>query len=308
MKNKKIEININNKLNFIFEGELKNNKIESLDTKKTIYNYLEKLNRKDNIVEIIKSLRTILKDYEELRLEFSLITDDYNTKVIYENQELILFEEENKYELSTKYEIGKGISFKLEQENPEFVVDIVSNLMKKIHNLRNIKIIELDHDDKLICEIYKVFYQENPNFSNKNTFIKIEAMLIILEKFDIVLNKNYNFQLLGKDKKPMSIDLREKLKKLRILGEINPKEKILNKESKSTIEIIGNYLREYLNNKEDYIKSLIDISKIIYTKDYCLYKNASIKDISEFTNNNEENVEECLILIRKIGNETNLSI
>ena len=64
----------------------------------------------------------------------------------------------------------------------------------------------ISDDSKIIIEVYKLFYNQDPDFSDKNIGIKIQAMLSILSEFGVSIS-DYSFSLCGSKNITMSINL-----------------------------------------------------------------------------------------------------
>lgn len=169
----------------------------------------------------------------------------------------------------------------------------------------NVKAIKLNREEKLLIEIYKLFYNENPDFLNKEINIKIQTMVFILSSFGVSLSDNYNFSLYKDEKAPFSINLAILINKLYPFGEVeNIKDNVkLNKEIEKIIKIVGQCIRDVISSEEDLNNALAVISKILYAKMYCLSSSADANRISEFTECTTEEVESSIKLVKKIKNK-----
>lgn len=165
----------------------------------------------------------------------------------------------------------------------------------------------LDINDKELIEIYKLFYNENPDFSSKGINIKVQAMMSILAEFGISLDDDYGFIPWEKEKIPISLKLEQRINKLYPLGEISSTEnsvKLAN-EPKKIIKIVGECIREAIMNEENQNDALITISKVIHAEKYCLSSNSYIKELSKFTVRNTDEVESSIKLLKRIENRIN---
>lgn len=166
--------------------------------------------RHSNMIENVSIVRTILKDCEEKVLDVFYQDEKVLKHVKYDNSNLILYEKRKKEEnneyfdrYKIKYEIPYGI--KLDYNNHEIDigdysgVELLSNkmteIMKQIYYLKHAEAVVLDTDDKALIEIYKLFYNDNPDFSSKDINIKVQTMMSILAEFGISLEDDYSFSL-----------------------------------------------------------------------------------------------------------------
>lgn len=166
--------------------------------------------RHSNMIENVSIVRTILKDCEEKVLDVFYQDEKVLKHVKCDNSNLILYEKRKKEEnneyfdrYKIKYEIPYGI--KLDYNNHEIDiedysgVELLSNkmteIMKQIYYLKHAEAVVLDTDDKALIEIYKLFYNDNRDFSSKDINIKVQTMMSILAEFGISLENDYSFSL-----------------------------------------------------------------------------------------------------------------
>ena len=174
--------------------------------------------------------------------------------------------------------------------------------MKQIYYLKNAKPIVLDTDDKALIEIYKLFYNENPDFSSKGINIKIQTMMSILAEFGISLEDDYGFSLCGKVKMPVSLNLEQRVNKLYPLGKVSSFEDgvKLAEEPKKIIKIVGETIKEAIKNEQNQNEVLITISKVIHAGRYCISSNSDVKKLSEFIESSTDKVESSIKLVKRI--------
>ena len=317
-------ISINKKLNFKensikvqYNGIPKNDNV-NVDKIETLLEDFINNHKHNNMMETITIIRTILKDYEEKLLVVFYQDEKGSELVKYDNSNLFLYEK-NKKEVNSnyydkyniKYEPTSGI--KLDYNNRETDIDYLGieliskeiiEIMKQIYYLKNTKAVVLDKDDKVLIEIYKLFYNENPDFSSKDINIKVQTMMSILENFGISLGDDYGFRLLAKVKIPISLNLKQRINKLYALGKVSSVEDSINlaNESKKIIKIVGECIRETISNKQNQNEALITISKIIHAKRYCISSNSDINKLSEFTDRTTDEIESNIKLVKHIEN------
>lgn len=273
--------------------------------------------RHNYMIENVSIVRTILKDCEEKLLVIFYQDEKGSELVKYDNSNLFLYEKSKREENSEYYDRYKikyepTNSIKLDYNNHEtdvadypgieLVSKEITEMMKQIYYLKNAKAVVLDTDDKALIEIYKLFYNENPDFSSKDINIKVQTMMSILAEFGISLGDDYGFSLWGKVKMPVSLNLEQRVNKLYPLGEVSSLEDSvkLAEEPKKIIKIVGETIRETITNEQNQNEALITISKVIHAGRYCLSSNSDVKKLSEFTERTTNEVESSIKLVKRI--------
>lgn len=273
--------------------------------------------RHNYMIENVSIVRTILTDCEEKLLVIFYQDEKGSELVKYDNSNLFLYEKSQREENSEcydrykiKYEPTNGI--KLHYNNHEtdvadylgieLVSKEITEIMKQIYYLKNAKPIVLDTDDKALIEIYKLFYNENPDFSSKGINIKVQTMMSILAEFGISLEDDYGFSLCGKVKMPVSLNLEQRVNKLYPLGKVSSFEDgvKLAEEPKKIIKIVGETIKETITNEQNQNEVLITISKVIHAGRYCISSNSDVKKLSEFIESSTDKVESSIKLVKRI--------
>lgn len=271
----------------------------------------------DNMTDNIANLRTIFRDSQE---QFLLVICKDDTKiefVKYENLDLILYEktrkDNNKTRYKIKYEEGNGVKLDYNSRDAhinnrndfDFMSKEIYDVLNEMYKLQGIKPLSIRTDELAMIEIYRLFYNENPDFSKDDINIKIQAMLSILAEFGIVLSVDYGFSLLEKTEMPLTLTLEYMINRLYFLGEVcNIDESIkLASDKEKIIKIVGEYVRKAINNAPDQNEALISISKVFYAGRYRLSPNSDIKELSEFTNQTPNEVEATIKLVREINSK-----
>lgn len=310
---------INYGIEIKYEGIPKDDSFDSDKTELLLEGFIN--NRKHNsMMETVAIVRTMFRDCEEKLLEIRYRNEKEEEFVKYKSSDLLLYTIIKKQEINNhytrykiRYESEYGLKF--EHRNDEFdvadfsridfVSEEVKDTLEKVYHLKNTEALVFNNEKKLLTEIYKLFYNETPDFSNKDIDVKIQTMMYILVEFGISLGDDYRFSLYGKQKMPFSIKLARLVENLYPFGEvIDVKEGIrLKKEAESVIKIVGECVRETISNEKNQNKALITISKILYARMYCLSSGANISEISEFTKRTSEEVETNIKLVKKIKNK-----
>ena len=273
--------------------------------------------RHNYMTENVSIVRTIFKDCEEKLLVIFYQDETGSELVKYDNSNLSLYEKSKREENSEhfdrykiKYESPYDIKLDYNNEETdmsnylgiELVSKEINEIIKQIYYLKNAKAVVLDTDDKSLIEIYKLFYNEKPDFSSRDINIKIQTMMSILAEFGISLGDDYAFSLWGKVKMPVSLNLEQRVNKLYPLGEVDSVEDSvkLASEPKKIIKIVGECIRETILNEQNQTEALIIISKVIHAGRYCISSNSDVKKISEFTKCTTDAVETSVSLVKRI--------
>ena len=275
----------------------------------------------NHMIENVSIVRTILKDCEEKQLDIFYQDEQCLELVKYDNFNLLFYEkskregtnDSDKYKIT--YDATSGI--KLDYNNNkndvtdypgiQLVSKEITEIVKQIYYLKNTKAVTLDINDKELIEIYKLFYDETPDFSSKDINIKVQTMMSILVEFGISLNDDYDFSLCGKEKIPVSLDLKQRVNKLYPLGKIDSIEDSVKfgDEAKKTIKVVGECVRGAISNAKSQNEALITISKVIHAGRYCLASDSDIEKLSEFTERNTDEVMSSIKLVKRIENKIN---
>ena len=298
---------------FKYNGTPKNNNIDKNKVQELITRFMNKYH--GDMVTNVKFLRTILKDYDERLLVISYQNGEVKETIKFVNSHISLFEKRDKdSELAenfiVKFTPSDNINFMLTDTNNKVIdysnlkniSDRITEVLQEIYYLSHAKPIELDQDSKVIVEVYKLFYNKNPDFSNKNINIKIQTMLSILPEFYISVG-DYGFSLSGKRNIPMSMNLSNLVYELFPLGEIkeidNPIQ--LREDAKKTISIVGEGIRNTIDSTDNQEEALITISKVIHAARYNLSSTASIEDVAKYTDCSSDEVESSMKLVKRIN-------
>ncbi len=326
MSMKKVNFNRNitneNEERFVlrFVGVESRSNIDKEKINKLLDNFIHSKSH-TNMLRNVAFIRTILKEFEEklLVIEYSDKTSQEIVK--YDNGNLLLFNckndnMESKNSMIAEFTPRRGLNVFLSDHDEDSIIDYpnydrinqqFSKLMEHIHLLKNAKPIILDRDSKALIEIYKLFYNENPDFSLANINIRVQTMMSILAQFGITLGNDYSFSLLGKSKIPKSLYLEQLVNKLFPLGEITDIDDPIKfaDEAKKIIKVVGECVREVIHdgyNKDD---ALITISKVIHAGRYNLSTNSNVEELSNFANRTQNEVESSIRLIKRIDEKLN---
>lgn len=305
-----------------YEGVPLSKDIDTTKIEELLNDFMDNENHTD-MIRNVSFLRTILKDYKE-KLLVVYYEDDKGTELVkYDNSNLFLFEKSQKNDdndeltnsYNMKYDSSYGITIDYSGEvaymdnysDVQTTSENISKMMNHIYQLKRVHAIELDRDSKALVEIYKLFYNENPNFSDKSISVKVQTMMSILSEFGISLGDDYSFTNLPKLKLPLSLTLANLVKKLYPFGEINyiVEPVKLAEHSKNIIKIVGENIRKTIEQVDNKDEILVKISQIIYASRYKLSTNANVNEICEFTNLSSDEVKSSIRLVKRIENKIN---
>ncbi len=266
-----------------------------------------------DMTENVMFLRTILKDIDEKELSISSESERGSEFVRYDNKELSTYEGSRKeticdeYRYRVKYEPNSGINLQYNNHEQEVIRLEHDNTISKeitlivnhIYFLKHTHNVTLSRDDKILVEVYRLFYNENPDFSDKDINIKIQTMMFILSEYGISLGYDCDFTRYSSDKLPVSQTLEYQVDRLFPLGEITDPDLIkISKDYKKIIETIGKIVNEYAKDDKE---RLIRLVKIIYTGKYNVSPSNDINEISKYTNYPLEEVETNMKLVKRIN-------
>lgn len=282
------------------------------------------------IIEATTIIKNVFRTLEEEHLDINIWKDkDFMEMVNYLRDNLNMYyynmesNENNIANITFEHHQKKGTNFsitktrknrKKETEYSDFnnVKELFNKKINTLCELQNIKMIKLSQIDKIICTIYRLFYQSNPNFSRKKDQILAQSMFAFLTDFGISLPASQNdtndifcFSLMYNQTMVTSLQLSQILDQLAPLGEI--KENIsfvkLNKDAQQTIGIIGKEIREHMNSKPNPVEWFKDFVKVNYIKSNCVPANSTHEEIAGESQCPETEVKSNLKLVKKINDK-----
>ncbi len=266
---------------------------------------------RNDMLKNIMMIRTILDSIEEKSLVVSYEDENTLEMVKYDCTNLYFYQKQRKdktLEITYMPNHG-GLQIKDNYRDLEdySTVQTVSkelvSAIDRIHDLTRVKKIILDENSKRMIEIYKVFYQENPNFQSKDINIRMQTMMSILNYFD--LSVGYDFCLLGKMMMPISLRLEQDLERLYPFDEIDEVEDNVSlvQEAKKEIEMIGQAIRENVSGRKELNEKLITTSRVLHAKRYNLPSNCQVDAISDFIGRTPSEVKSTIKLVKQINDK-----
>lgn len=292
------------KFDLKYIGNITKENIDIKQIKDKINKFLNNIKSHKNMQRNISFLRTILKDIDEEELILRYQDEEQKEFIKFDKKEISIYEKRIKDKIKIHYE-NKNLSLDFPAEL-EDSIKVVNNTLKDFEYLKDVKEITINKETMMLIEIYKLFYNESPDFTEKETNAKMQAMVSILLAFSMQVG-DYSFSLSGKRKIPYSIEINEIVNNLFPLGKVDENEELLKirKDAKGKIKVIGEEIISALNNKGDLSQNLLILSKILYASNYSLSKNVPIEEIARYTECSNEEIKSSFNLINKIYQKLN---
>lgn len=306
----------NGSLEINFKGENYNKKYSKEETNLLLDICQKNITLDMNPIEITNIVKTVFRNYKGKELEISILDDNLDKIIIFK------FKEEELYQIYVKgnikingkitnvlidYQLGENFSFSLKTKDKEGYKQSTS-LLTYLHTLLidlNGNNIHLDSETKKICTLYKLFYDEDPNFSSPEINVKMHALiLLILSISGIQLNDKFTFVTYQGKKIPISPDLELKLIDLIPFGKIEVKrnsfEEISPKLVTALIEL-KKIIKEYTQTEELELDNIIKFANVFYANKCNAKKpnTSRISKISEETNYPIEEIDYIFTSVKK---------
>lgn len=313
--------NGDNSLRFVYVGNINKDNFIYDDIINVIDNCFDKLIFYRDMERNVNLIRTIFSDFDETNLTVELITPNYKEKVRYTNKELVIYGLEHNINsnklnnvFNVSYVYGRGINFSLSDDRSNLLKYPILNDYKKILNesmdrmykLNHIDKIEINRDGMQLCEMYKIFYDKIPDFTDENIEVCMQVMVSILKQFGIKLGyrKNYRIYFPFGEKMPISYDLEELLRDFAPFGKVDiDKKSNLSLKDRDCIKIIGDYVRNYVSTDNNMIDSLVCLSTLLYMNGYDNVDNINKERVDLFTRYPEEQINNSIKLVKRIDNK-----
>lgn len=260
--NKSIEktlIDDNKVFYFIFTGNEKKENIDYDKLDKLIEQCFEKIKSCDDMIRNVTWLRTIFKDFDESYLEIHFFKGENKKIVVYIDKQLCLYEEvkkDNKF----IYRIGKELKLYNNDKENSNILSIISRKIDQIKALKDVTMLKLSDNERLLCEIYYLFYGENPDLCSSNISTKMQMMLLILEEFDLSFDYEFTKQC---RQIPVCYEVANFVKKMKPLGKVRVK-LTLPPKKRELIKEIGNKINNYISQSDNEVEELIRIGTSLY--------------------------------------------
>lgn len=301
------------KLTVRFNGSIENGNVDREKIDKLIDDFIDKKRYHNDMVRNVEVVRTILNMAKERLLVIEYSDKLGKEEVLYEKGSLCFFQlqkrlEEKEIFVNAKFNFGKGLSVlfsdnmnnKLigDSRNAKRMEGEFEEILEHINLLRDAKKIELNKDARVLIEIYKLFYQEDPDFSAPDINVKMQTMMAILAQFGVSLSSKYYSFNLG-EQMPVSITIEHLLNELYPFGEVTDVVNVV-RLPENKIKMIGEWVRNLIQYDSDKNEVLMTLSRIIYASRYSLLEKNNLEELSEVSHCSQVEVENSIRLVRRI--------
>lgn len=288
-----------------YEGITEINNNDLSDVNNLLTDFVNNRNHIDMVTNV-RILATIFKNFNNMKLEVFSHYNGVSENIRYQNDELIYYERViGSNECKFEYNNLSGFKFECDKQSSNVVISLLTEMVEQLYFLKQFKKYDLNTDDKILIEIYRLFYNENPDFSDKNINIKIQTMMLILVQFNISLSE-YSFTLWKNSKIPTSEDLNMQINKLYSFGKIKGEDNyiVLSKEAKKVIKTVSESLNNLITSNENFLEKLMLISRIIYISRYRISFDTDIQEIAKIAEVSQEDVLLYRSLVKKVENKS----
>lgn len=282
----------NTMLHFEFYGTPKEDNIDEIRINNIIDNIFNTKDFDTNIEQIIYYIRIILSQYDEklLLVEVKDLGNDYYAKVNLEDKKVVEYKNlrtlklnDSEYvQMEIKFNENDGFSVHIPNQfnsinllhlNDCQIQNVISSSYRLISNINEMKMLDnmyFNKEEKMLIDIYQMFFGENPDFSKEETVARIQSMMFILRKYDISLPTLDSFYMDGIQEYPISENIRTIIERLVPFGEIDryrgDQVRFMPKVNNDIFKI-GELINEFCSNYEEKDKVLNNISSILYVID-----------------------------------------
>lgn len=307
-------IDCGNYITVIFKGKENKQNIDHKVLEKICNNYFTKDIKNLDVYMVVSHIRTIFKDFDESELSICIRDGDkkiYN--INYKNKKLVKFyikekDQSNNFiclnysNAGIKFDIEKGDLFNNFVDKTNFEKTF-SKYLNNLYSLLFVNEIKIDGEVKILCEIYKLFYNDYPDFNSKNIFIRMQTMIYILKEFGVVISNEYIFNNLNDMKMPYSEKINKIIEKMKAYDKMDKCFDVnLNNKMKEKILVISNIIKKSKNKEVPIEKIMLEFSCALYTIRYCLSLGSNEDDICNYLNYTRKSVDN-FVKINKLINK-----
>lgn len=306
----------NSHMSFRFVGYEKIANTDPCEKQKLINKCFDKINAFNsyNIKKCVTWVRTILRDYNEEYLQVIISNKREKIQIEYLSKRLSYFKlEEDVYskdKFTTTYSLYDFCTSIPENSESEETIREYEEKEKRakdlIASLKECYILSEDMyiKDENICELYKLFYNENPDFSSKEIDTKMQAMYYVLQYFYIDMTYAFDKALLN-SAMPFSTKLQMDVERLTPFGkvEVRREDIKISEFNKRKIETIGGMVQKETQGQ---IENLISFVSTLYNEELekRYQQTPDLDTIAKTTGIELEHILDNLELARKIEKET----
>ena len=286
-------------------GEIVSTSVETIDSvvQKFIYN----LDHND-ICRDVRFLRTIFRDYPLIKLSVTYRTEktleiaevdgdkkDYSSYFSYEF-----------WKANDNNELIKYIDFKGDLD--KFTDLLIEVSWDKKINMSGLEPIEINSVYGQLIEVYRLFYGENPDFTDENLNLRCQAMLAVIKYLDYYALTCYDPIVKSRRQDyPSSRYVQEVVDELFPFGVVTEDiDGEIIKSEKNPIAEVGYVVRQYIERSPDKRDALMSICNILYAFDYKIDpfyyfdKRKQLGSEKNISNSEMDRVFKMLIRVREI--------
>lgn len=248
-------------MKIIFSGMQLNDNCNEDKQNEILDKCMNGLKNYNDLVRIVSWIRTIFKNWDEKFLEIQIFHNGNTTILLYEEKKLKLFEQVSSDGKRFLFKEGEKINFyNGTNSNDDNILNMLANRIEQIKKIKNISELKLNEFEQELCDIYYLFYNENPDFLSDELSIKMQMMILILKS----LNMNNDYSFASKDRKvPICYEIVNFVNKMQPLGKVKVKSN-LSERDKNAIKIIGQKINDYISKIDNQIDELIKIAIILF--------------------------------------------
>ena len=205
-------------MKIIFSGMQLNDNCDEVKQNEILDKCMNGLKNYNDLVRIVSWIRTIFKNWDEKFLEIQIFHNGNTTILLYEEKKLKLFEQVSSDGKRFLFKEGEKINFDNGiNSNNDNILNMLANRIEQIKKFKNISELKLNEFEQELCDIYYLFYNENPDFLSDELSIKMQMMVLILKS----LNMNNDYSFASKDRKvPICYEIVNFVNKMQPLGKL----------------------------------------------------------------------------------------
>lgn len=172
-------------------------------------------------IKFIKDIRKVLIDFEEIEL---IVKADKNNEEIYsikiENKKVVEYKTTNKEKFIFDFsnnKINGNLNYDLEEAKK--ILNMMQEEIKKIESINKMKLTKdiYSRKEKTIIEMYKLFYDDDIDFSSKTVYNELCIMLLILNRYEIATSE-IEYEII--DNKIRSFEIADLVERFKYYGKV----------------------------------------------------------------------------------------
>lgn len=266
-----------------------------------------------DVPKIVINLRTVFKDYQEKFFSVEILKKEGfldDEIVVYKNTQLEKLEMWRNIEGKLRvmrYNEEDGVCSSFRNRDTAYsremldIIDFFHLFLQHLYDLKNATSRNLTQEEKNLVTMYKLFYQEVPDFSMKDTSRKFQLMLSILLDLGVIEDQNYHFVTLGNGDVPQSFKLFSIISGLSLFDKLEDiKGQSLDFIVQKKIQSVGKSLRNESSSFKE-LEALIKLSKVLYASYHFFPKSeVTSQELLPFVNMSQDTTKEGICLLKKI--------